>query len=222
LAHLVDFEIIILIIISTDYKSNTMISIDIGCSIHKLPGYIGVDLDPLPSVDVVANMESLPFSDSTIDLIHTRHTFEHVKDPHKCLTELYRVSKSTGNITIIVPHYSNHTYWADMTHIRPFSYRSFEYFDLEYAKLAGFPIYLPKVNIKTLSAKLVYWPERIYNSKSFVKRNILKIFDRIISGIANKSPFICERIWCYWVGGFYEVKFDLQPVKQNITKDLDK
>ena len=192
--------------------------LDIGCSFHKKAGYIGVDLLKSEDVDVVADMESLPFSDSTVDEIHTRHTFEHVKDPHKCLSELYRVTKSTSKITIIVPHYSNHTYWADMTHIRPFSIRSFEYFDLKYANAAGFPIYLPDVNIKTLSAELIYWPERIYSTKRFFKRVVLKLLDWIISKLANMSPFLCERIWCYWVGGFYEVKFDLQPIKSDTNK----
>lgn len=193
--------------------------LDIGCSFHKKSGYVGVDIIKTKDVDVVADMESLPFNDSTIDLIHTRHTFEHVKDPHRCLAELFRVANSDSKIIIIVPHYSNHTYWADMTHIRPFSVRSFEYFDLEFARSAGFPIYLPNVNVKTLSVKLVYWPERIYSSKSFLKRNILKIFDKLISGMANKSTFLCERIWCYWVGGFYEVMFELQPIKKDKTKN---
>jgi hypothetical protein len=126
---------------------------------------------------------------------------------------LYRVTKPGGRITIVVPHYSNNAYWSDMTHLRPFGARSFEYYDLDHARSAGFPIYLPDVNLKTLSVKLTYWPERIFAHKTWWKRLILTFLNGIFSTIANISPFLCERIWCYWVGGFYEVTFVLEPVK---------
>jgi len=190
-----------------------MINLDIGCSHHKLPGYLGVDLEPGPDVEVIADMHALPFRTSSVDHVHTRHTLEHVHDPHRCISELYRITRSGCKITVIVPHYSNHTYWADMTHLRPFSIRSFEYFDLEYARRASFPIYLPNVNLKTCAISLIYWPKRIYINKKPVKRFVLRLLNYCISGLANWNPFLCERFWCYWVGGFYEVRFELEPIK---------
>lgn len=190
-----------------------MIRIDIGCSFHKLPGWTGVDIEPGSDVDIIADMHALPFADSTIEEIHTRHTLEHVREPLVCVTELYRCCKAGGKITVVVPHYSNHSYWADMTHLRPFSVRSFEYYDLEHCRKSGFPIYLPEVNLKTRRLKLTYWPERIYKDKSFLKRSILGVLDAVLSGLASWKPFLCERFWCYWVGGFYEVEFELEPVK---------
>lgn len=190
-----------------------MIRLDIGCSHHKLPGYIGVDLEKSDDVDLIADLHALPFADSTVDEVYSRHTMEHVLEPQKCIAELYRAVKPAGKITIIVPHYSNHAYWADVTHLRPFSVRSFEYYNLEYAKNAGFPIYLPEVNLKTNRVLLTYWPKRIYINKNSWKRLILSILDRVISGFANWNQFLCERLWCYWVGGFYEVTFVLEPIK---------
>lgn len=187
--------------------------LDIGCSHHRLPGWTGVDLEKGPQVDLVADMASLPFGDSTVDEIHSRHTLEHVLDPHACIRELYRVIKPSGEIRIIVPHYSNQAYWADMTHRRPFSVRSFEYFDLDYAAAAGFPIYMPDVNLKTRSARLVYWPPRIFEKKSPWKRWVLAALNAVFSGLASLSPFLCERFWCGWVGGFYEVEFVLTTGK---------
>ncbi len=187
--------------------------LDLGCSYHKLPGHIGVDIERGSDVDVVADLQALPFATSSVDEIHSRHTLEHVQDPLQCISELYRVVRSGGRINIIVPHYSNHAYWADVTHLRPFSVRSFEYYDLEHARNAGFPIYLPKVNLKTGRVLLTYWPKRIYIEKKGWKRLVLSILNRIISGLANWNQFLCERLWCYWVGGFYEVTFELEPVK---------
>jgi len=192
-----------------------MKQLDIGCSSHKLPGWIGVDLERLPGVDVVADMHHLPFRVSSVDRIHTRHTLEHVQEPLHCISELYRITKGNGRITIIVPHYSNPAYWADMTHKRPFSARSFEYYDLQFAKRSGFPIYLPEVDFRTKRVRLTFWPKRIYQNKKLLKRWIIGILDSVISGLASWNPFLCERLWCNWVGGFYEVEFQLQPVKKD-------
>ena len=198
--------------------SDRSIRLDIGCSFHKLQGWIGVDLERASDVDVLGDLHHLPFADSSVDEIHTRHTLEHVLEPLACIAEMYRVTKSGGVITVIVPHYSNHAYWADVTHLRPFSARAFEYYDLDHAKRAGFPVYLPKVNLRTQAVKLTYWPERIYKNKSLIKRTVLGILNGVFSGLANLSPFLCERFWCGWVGGFYEVTFIVQPIKEGINE----
>ena len=192
-----------------------MKKLDIGCSYHKLPGYLGVDIEAGPDVDVRADMNALPFKTSSIDLVHTRHTLEHVDDPHGCIKELYRICKPDGIIRIIVPHYSNPAYWADVTHKRPFSARSFEYYDLQLAKRSGFPIYLPEVDFRTKRIRLTFWPKRIYQNKNLLKRWIIGILDFVLSNLASWNPFLCERLWCNWVGGFYEVEFELQPVKKD-------
>jgi len=194
---------------------DNLIRLDIGCSYHKLKGWIGVDMERGPDVDIIADLHALPFKTSSVDEIHSRHTLEHVRDTHTCISEMYRVCRNSGKLTIIVPHYSNSAYWADVTHLRPFSVRSFEYFNLEYAGKAGFPIYLPEVNLKTRKIVLTYWPERIYINKGIFKRTVLRMLNGILSGFANLNLFLCERLWCYWVGGFYEVTFELETVKNS-------
>jgi len=177
-----------------------------------------VDIERGPDVDLVADLHFLPFGSSSVDEIYTRHLLEHVKEPLKCIAEMYRVVKPGGRITVIVPHYSNHAYWADVTHLRPYGARAFEYYDLDHARRAGFPIYLPDVNLRTTEVRLTYWPERIYRHKSFIKRSLLSFMDSLFSGLANLSPFLCERFWCYWVGGFYEVTFVLEPIKNETAR----
>ncbi|MBM3326877.1 MAG: class I SAM-dependent methyltransferase [Calditrichaeota bacterium] len=188
------------------------IRLDIGCAQHKLPGWTGVDILPGPGVDIVADLHSLPFGDSTVDILHTRHTLEHIADPLQCIAEMYRVVKPSGRIIVIVPHYSNPAYWADITHKRPFGVRTFEYFDLEYARRAGYPIYKSNINFKTHKTELTYWPGRI-QFHGRLKRACLLMLDKIFSGLANLNPRLCERTWCFWVGGFYEVTFELEPIK---------
>jgi len=195
------------------------IKLDIGCSFHKLDGYFGVDIKRGDQIDVVADIHDLPFLTSSVDVIHTRHTLEHVDDPHRCISEMYRVCKPDGRIVVIAPHFSNNAYWSDMTHKRPLSVGSFDYFNLEKARNAGFPIYLPDVNIITTSVRLIYWPKRIYQHKGFFKRTILSILNSVFNELAALNPFLCERFWSHWVGGFYEVYFELKPIKDSDIKD---
>ncbi|MCX8472834.1 MAG: hypothetical protein ORN85_04210, partial [Sediminibacterium sp.] len=35
----------------------------------------------------------------------------------------------------------------------------------------------------------------------------MRIFNFIINFFANLSPFLCSRLWCFWVGGFEEIEF---------------
>lgn len=35
----------------------------------------------------------------------------------------------------------------------------------------------------------------------------MRILGFFIDCLANLSPFICSRIWCYWLGGFEEIEF---------------
>ncbi len=194
-------------------SKKTTINLDVGCSTHKLEGFIGVDLERVPETDIVADLHNLPFRESSIDAIHSRHVLEHVADPHRCISEIYRVLHPRGKAIIIVPHFSSSAYWMDMTHLRPFSVRSFEYFDLDHAKNAGFPIYLPEINIKTKSARLIFWPKRLYIKKAGLKRLIISVLNSLMNRLAQLNPFLCERFWCNWVGGFYEVEFELRVVK---------
>lgn len=173
-----------------------------------------MDVERGPDVNVLGDLCALPFRESSVEEVHTRHTLEHVLDPLCCIAEMFRVTEPGGTITVIVPHYSNNAYWADVTHRRPFGARAFEYYNLDHARRAGFPIYLPGVNLRTRSVRLTYWPERIYAHKGLLKRSLLRFLDGLFSGLANLSPFFCERLWCYWVGGFYEVTFVIEPVKE--------
>jgi len=191
-----------------------LIKIDLGSSFHKLPGYIGVDIMKAKGVDVYADAQNLPFRDSSIDEIYSSHCIEHIDDQLAVIRELYRVCKPDALMRIIVPHFSNPCYYDDLTHRHHYSTRSFEHYNHQFHTLTGYSNYLPEVNIKFVKIKLNYWPKRTINSKSFFKALIIKIINWIFSKLANINHFLCERLWCYWVGGFYEVDFIFQVLKE--------
>jgi SAM-dependent methyltransferase len=77
--------------------------LDIGCGSHKtLPECIGVDVRPV--TDYQASAENLPFEDGSVDVIISRHSFEHVLDPIRALDEWARVLRpfASGHRVIMV------------------------------------------------------------------------------------------------------------------------
>ena len=53
--------------------------LDLGCGPHKLPGAVGIDLQQLPGVDVVHNLDIFPypFEANSFDEVHCYHVLEH-------------------------------------------------------------------------------------------------------------------------------------------------
>lgn len=61
-------------------ESKKAVSLDIGCGASKAPGFIGMDVRPLPGVDIVHNLEKYPWPlpDNTFNVVHASHVLEHI------------------------------------------------------------------------------------------------------------------------------------------------
>jgi hypothetical protein len=57
--------------------SSGTVKLNVGCGHIPLDGYLNVDSRELPSVDVVADVASLPFDDGTLQEIYSSHLLEH-------------------------------------------------------------------------------------------------------------------------------------------------
>lgn len=64
-------------------RDNKTVKLDIGCGQNKNPGFIGIDYEAFPSVDIVHNVELFPWPipDSCVDIAVTSHLLEHL-NPH--------------------------------------------------------------------------------------------------------------------------------------------
>lgn len=193
--------------------------LDIGCGPYKKPGYVGVDTDRQEGVNVRGDVCHLPFGESTIEGIHTRNTLEHVPDIFKALSEFFRVAKPEAQIEITVPHFSSYEYWRDLTHLRPFSAFTFDHFDRGKQAVTPLPDYLPSVDFEILRVHLHWWDPCQLSAKRGWKKIVLKTINGIIEWIANKRPFLCERIWCWHVGGFVLVTYFLRVHKPARTSE---
>ncbi|MEW6054239.1 MAG: glycosyltransferase [Nitrospirota bacterium] len=83
-------------IIEKIVENNKIISVDISSS------YINTEY----RLDIQADAHSLPMlSDSSIDLVISSHTIEHLTNPLKALLEWKRILKEDGIIYACIPHY---------------------------------------------------------------------------------------------------------------------
>lgn len=65
-------------------------------------GYVAFDMD-LRRATVMGDLQKLPFTDGSFDLVYCSHVLEHVTDDHLAIRELRRVVKSDGAALIQVP-----------------------------------------------------------------------------------------------------------------------
>jgi SAM-dependent methyltransferase len=64
---------------------------------------INVDLFPFPNVDILADINSTPFGDNTVDFAVIDAVLEHVPEPHSVVNELHRILKPGGEVFCVVP-----------------------------------------------------------------------------------------------------------------------
>jgi len=76
--------------------------LDLGCGRNKtIPEAIGVDI--VWDTDIKGNAESFPFPKNEVDIIISRHCFEHLLDPIKTLENWYKILKIGGKIIMVIP-----------------------------------------------------------------------------------------------------------------------
>ena len=64
---------------------------------------INMDIEFFPGVDIVGNIQELPFKDGHFDLLIARAVLEHVENPIAAVTEMRRVLKKDGYIYAEIP-----------------------------------------------------------------------------------------------------------------------
>jgi SAM-dependent methyltransferase len=67
--------------------------------------FLGLDARPGPGVDLVADVEALPFADATFGTVLAMNTFEHVPRFWRGFDEVYRVLRPDGALLVSCPFY---------------------------------------------------------------------------------------------------------------------
>lgn len=189
-------------------KDNNSLKLNLGCGHTKFPGYLGVDINPNAEyVDVSHDLNKFPypFKESSVDEVFMEHVLEHLDDPLSVIQELYRISKPGGILKIKTPHFS--CTWIHPGHKSAISTQLFNYF------IPGTDDYYGSCEFEVLERKMSWLrPEDPLRPKN--KRSLtLKAVSAFFSALANAHQGLCERVWCYWVGGFEEIRFKVRVIK---------
>jgi SAM-dependent methyltransferase len=101
--------------------SDQTLAVNIGAGKTRLHPHIkNIDIFDGPNIDYVGRAEALPFPDRSVDIVISQETLEHVIDPFKAITEIFRVLKEDGIIYLQLPftigyHPGPHDYWRFST-----------------------------------------------------------------------------------------------------------
>lgn len=116
-------------------KEKGGIRLDIGGGSNPNPGFVNIDILPLPAVDIVWDIEKTPWPlpDECVITAVSSHVLEHI-NPHKgvfidVMNEIWRVMKPHGQFAFVVPHASSHGYQQDPTHCNMINETTMHYFD---------------------------------------------------------------------------------------------
>lgn len=111
------------------------IQLDIGCGAHPQPGFVGMDIRPLPEVDIVHDIESYPWPlpDNSVVRAMASHLVEHIHPARfgfiRFMDEVWRVLQPGAQFLIATPHGRSEGYLQDPTHCNPCNEITWFYFD---------------------------------------------------------------------------------------------
>ena len=150
-----------------------MKKLNVGCGSDIKPDFINLDSKGLPGVDIVHDIEQVPFpfNDEEFDYILCQDVLEHV-EYISVLKELYRILKPGGVVEIRVPHFSSVNNFRDPTHKKMFSVFVFEMFVEKsgHNRAYYFDFHFQAVTSKkiTFRENLFYWPvKKIANTNEW-------------------------------------------------------
>ena len=174
----------------------------LGCGNNYFPDFVNVDNNVnIKKVDLYHDLNSFPypFEDNSIKEIIMDHILEHLDDTIRVILELYRICDNNAIITLKSPHFSCN--WTHPGHKRAIGVGLFDHFGQQSFERYG------NCHFKIEFVKL-HWIRPVYVDNIF-KRTV----NSIVNFLANFNIRFCERVWCYWVGGFEELEFRIKVIK---------
>ena len=182
--------------------ASQLLKLNIGSGAHRQPGYLSVDNNENAGpVDVSHNLDVLPwpFAESSTGEVVMDHVLEHLEDTIGIIQELYRICADGATIVIRTPHYSCN--WTHPGHKRAIGVGLFDHFDPRVEEHYG----QCRFQVERV---VLHWMRPRYRT-SWMRTAVSAVID----WFANLSPRLCQRLWCYWVGGFDEIEFRVHVVK---------
>ena len=91
-------------IIREEIKEKNKVALNLGSGNSDLgQDLLNVDLLPYDNVDIICDIENIPFKDNSVDYIINIAVLEHVPNPQKVIAEIHRILKPGGKIYCFIP-----------------------------------------------------------------------------------------------------------------------
>jgi len=122
-------------------EKKKQINLDLGCGDSQREGFIGMDVRPLPNVDIVHDIEVFPYPipDGVCNTIIMSHVWEHIKPwlSMRVMDEVWRLLKEeniakgikAGKVALSFPYGVSFPFVQDPTHCNPSNEATWDYFD---------------------------------------------------------------------------------------------
>ena len=181
----------------------TSTKLNLGCGRFPKPGFVNVDWVRAPGVDVIHDLTRLPYPvpDGAFERIVADHVLEHLPEVFQVMAELHRLLRPGGALVLRVPHFSRG--FSHPEHKRGFDATYPYYFDPNFpGGYTGTHFLCEQVRMR--------WFAQPYLKKTVLPRPLYavgKATGVMVDALANVSPLVCSRLWCYYVGGFEEIEF---------------
>jgi predicted SAM-dependent methyltransferase len=183
--------------------------LDVGCGSSKINGAIGIDQYLLSGVDIVHNLDAVPWplNSNSFDRIIFSHSISHLSDLSDIFIECHRLLRDNGVIEIVAPHYASDNFNTDPTHKLHLGVRSMFY----YCNNVPFGYkYLPGEISFNLIESGISFREVNTSWRKSVKFNPLKLIG--VEWLINKYSRIYERFFC-WILPPSEVYFVMKKTR---------
>ncbi len=103
--------------------------LNLGCGSQALPGWVNSDMAAIPGVDVVHDLDVIPWpwEDGSATEVRAFDVFEHVNDPLGFMAEAHRVLGERGVLRIHTSYWRSESSYTDPTHKRFCTERTWDY-----------------------------------------------------------------------------------------------
>lgn len=142
--------------------------LDLGCGGARRPGFVGLDKRALPGVDIVHDLEKIPYPlpDSIVTTMVASHLVEHLKPwlMIEIFDEWWRIAKEDCQLAISMPYGYSEGFLQDPTHCNACNETTWQYFDPAFPlyqiyrpkpwKIAFGPVYQVNGNLEVILAKI--------------------------------------------------------------------
>jgi SAM-dependent methyltransferase len=105
------------------------VKLNLGAGAHPQPGWVNLDMLRLPGIDVVHDLDNLPwpFDGSSAETIRGEDVFEHVADPIAFMAECHRILEPGGHLLLRTTYWKSQSAYTDPTHKRFCTELTFDY-----------------------------------------------------------------------------------------------